>query len=1015
MRKILLFTILSILAVKQSYSQNDLPYPVIFVHGLAGSDGTFIETMEYLRDHDNLGDINVFDVVLNADDDFDEALMSVDVKWTNFSFGGRNIYVGRRNYAEDIDDFVSGWSSGSNIFAINFAEERIRGAKGENWYNQDYFDQSNEAAIYKQGYALSKMIAEVLSYTGAEKVVLVGHSMGGLCIREYLQRTNSSGTHVNWIDPNSADGHKVARVATYGTPHLGSNTSADPTKSTVPDLNGDTEANRDLLWEYDSYTNCGGTPQGIYMFGGYEECIESVWYNGTFNNVDINCDGDQNDYIVGINEDFNSFDFNSSMPLPLNIKYTYMTSIWGTWNGIDGDGAVDIRRQWLHDGDTPSPAGLTDTTLQDILHTSEGSDYERIIRGIDEPHRFDIAYKVPLNKEFIGYITYQQNLATYDADVFKVACSSENALGIYIDGSLSGVETIGFYDASGNSINSKTVSSFPAKLYVNVPSGSSEIYIKITGTASATTWRNPYKMKIISGSWVGDTSTDWNTASNWTLGVADAYDDVYIPVSSTYMPTVSTDVSCRKADIPASTILTINPQGSVDFLDDLSLNGRIILKSDYTYTASYLDNGNISGTGTVKLEQNFEGNMWHYVSPHIDTANSSTYMDLNDGNTNTNFYLYNELNSNVDWIYGWEKTSGAMDITRGYAYYTPGSQTYFESEGKPNTGSYSRNITNSNYGITSDGWNLLGNPYPSGLSSVDFILGNTGYMIGAVYLWDEDAYSVYNLSGYTGTSFFNGSIAPGQGFFVRANYGGTVNFTNSMRTNDTPAFFKAPIEEDDINRIFVDIENENNKERILLAFTNEASQNYDELYDAPAIKANSNFSFYSILDNYELAIQAFSDFTEPVYEVPFGTELGAAGDYTFTFSGIDAVPADMNIYFMDNLTGSYVDLRTQNTYTAHIASGVSHDRFWLNLTKAGMTDFDNKIAQMNIYNFNKQLYFNLDNDAQIMIYDVKGALLKSEWVSQNTHEMSLNNFETGIYFVKINSDNQIFTKKIVLR
>ena len=37
------------------------------------------------------------------------------------------------------------------------------------------------------------MIQEVLDFTGADKVVLVGHSIDGLCIREYLQRTDENG------------------------------------------------------------------------------------------------------------------------------------------------------------------------------------------------------------------------------------------------------------------------------------------------------------------------------------------------------------------------------------------------------------------------------------------------------------------------------------------------------------------------------------------------------------------------------------------------------------------------------------------------------------------------------------------------------------------------------------------------------------------------------------------------------------------------------------------------------
>ena len=54
---------------------------------------------------------------------------------------------------------------------------------------------------------LARRIAAVLDETGAEKLLLVGHSMGGLVARAYLQRFGSG---------------CVARLVTLGTPHQGS-------------------------------------------------------------------------------------------------------------------------------------------------------------------------------------------------------------------------------------------------------------------------------------------------------------------------------------------------------------------------------------------------------------------------------------------------------------------------------------------------------------------------------------------------------------------------------------------------------------------------------------------------------------------------------------------------------------------------------------------------------------------------------------------------------------------------
>jgi len=1035
MKNFLLSSLLILLFFHAS-SQNNLPYPVIFVHGLAGGDDTFDGTMTYLRDHDNLGSINVFDVVLNADNDDSKSKMSTDVKWEDFWFDGpwwdnRDIYVGRRNYRSDIDDYLFYWTN-TNIFAINFKEERIKGAAGS---TNDFFDYSDQAGIFKQGYALQKMIKEVLLYTGAEKVILVGHSMGGLCIREYLQRTNSSGTHVNWIDPYSSDGHKVARVATYGTPHLGSNAGFDPTKkkenpkdslnnkSGSPDEN--TEANRDLLWKYDSYTNCGGLRQGIYMFGGNEHCIQSIGGNSTFLNVDINCDGDEDDDIIGINESYYSKDYNPNMPLPLNIKYTYMTSIWGTWSGITGDGVVDIHRQWLHNSfNQPTPLGLTDTTLHDVFHTSEGGDYEYVIRGIDEPKRFDLAYKLKMNKPIIGYVTYQQGHVTNDVDVFKVTSTGHDAIAITIDGALSGVHTIGFYDASENMLCSRTVSTFPNKLYVNIPDGANEIYIKIEGTATNNTWRNPYTLNIISGSWEGSISNNWNSNNNWSVTTPDQYDDVFIPSSSTYMPIVALNANCNRMGIPTNSTLTINSDVSVNIHNDMKLDGTITLKADFINTASYLDNGIITGTGTVKLDRNMQSGAYHYISAHVNNGNSDVFTQLDNGYTNPNFYYYDETNTNPDWLYGWTQGSEIMQVAKGYAYYAPYEQTFFSLEGKPNTGNFSIPVTNTNLGITSDGWNLIGNPYPSAISAFDFInLNSSGTITGGIYLWDDDYanynkedYGVYNLSGYVegtgGGKVFNGYIAAGQAFFVSALSSGNVNFNNSIRRTNNSVFFKNEVENNDVKRLYINISGNDLSNNILLAFTEEATVDFDILYDAKKVKINPNLSFYSILDDEPFIIQALPKPTKHSSEINLGMEIGIAGNYTFTIEGIEDINEDIDIYLKDNLLNEYVDLRETKYYTTNIIEGTDNSRFSIvfkkNATK--ISDLENDV---NIFSYGNNIIINStkNKNCEVSIYNINGKLIKQKYINGTKRKINMNS-ETGIYFVKVISDNKVYTKKV---
>lgn len=501
--KYIIIGILCVLPISL-FAQINYHYPIIFVHGLVGGDNTFSGSMEYLRDEQNFGEINVFDVILNADNDSESALMSEDVKWESFVYDEDVILLGRRNYSESFDEYIYSWEN-SNLFAINFMEERIQGAYGT--FN-DYFDQSNEAAIFKQGYALGKMIQEVLDFTGAEKVILVGHSMGGLAIREYLQRTDEQGVHTNWINPLTPDGHKVARVVTFGTPHLGSNTSPDPTKSSIPNANGNSEANRDLLWEYDSYTNCSeNINQGIYMFGGYEFCIQSedgILENSTFDNVDINCDGDEDDLIVGINEGFYSQKDNPNMPLPNNIRYTWLTSIWIGWDiGLIGDGAVDINRQWLYDeNQNPVPLGLADTCLTDVFHTNEPDDYRTLVRGLDEPQQFNLAYQLNPQDSLNGHITYQSNYNPIDIDTYVIPVEASHSVSIYYDNSNSLIDSMMIYDKNLNLIQEEAIAPNWDSLYIQANLFDSDtLYLQVKGTADANSWQYTYKISSETHLW----------------------------------------------------------------------------------------------------------------------------------------------------------------------------------------------------------------------------------------------------------------------------------------------------------------------------------------------------------------------------------------------------------------------------------------------------------------------------------------------------------------------------------
>ncbi len=417
----------------------DCPYPIIFLHGYTGNQDTYTgvwNNSDFINIYGNRAD--VFHAVLNAN------LSSTNVFGPDNAEGGGD------------DDVVFFFNNESNILASGC----VYSANWENWWNGEYnnpellqnicgdtlFEEShsNESAIVKQGYALKQMISAVLDANpGKDKVIVVGHSMGGLEIREYLQRTEG-GSPRWWLNPGQPDGHQVIKAVTTATPHRGSNFFGNPwplqdprpdnsanNRNGLPDIFA--EATRDLRYSYifnpGNPLNCGilGSCPGPYLFGGDEDYPWGYW------NEDVNCDGDEADNnLLGINQaassgdEWNGTTDNPAMPLPTNLRYTWITSDVGT----GGDLVVDILRQVIYDASGPVPSDgtafrLTDTLLTDVNHLSVDDEIEVVIRGLDEGDYPLFAWDIATDVNYVGIpqvrsIDAPESPNTDDPDWFAV-------------------------------------------------------------------------------------------------------------------------------------------------------------------------------------------------------------------------------------------------------------------------------------------------------------------------------------------------------------------------------------------------------------------------------------------------------------------------------------------------------------------------------------------------------------------------------------------------------------------
>ncbi|OYU84417.1 MAG: esterase [Flavobacterium sp. BFFFF2] len=428
-----------------------IPYPIIFIHGLDSDSSTWDETTNFMD------------------------------QYFNFTFGGRldfNLNDDNSNYTSnklfwptsgaDISQYNTTLNNG-DYYYLNFGVGSDGSFAPSNLSSLNVL--SNEAAIAKQGVALTRAIQQVMNITGRDKVILMGHSMGGLCAREYLQNPQ------NWTEPNI--NHHVAKLITTGTPH-GGYTGAN---FIATGINSSSEAYRDLRTAYSN------SNPGAFLSGG----VESTNNIGTsyFNN-DINCNGIANDgsNIQGLNQ----------KNLYNNVDYAYImgncTNCVITQGSILGDGVVRLVNANLSNFYIlPSPKNefiYTASAITEIHSDLPKQTYENM-QGLDEPNEYNLAYGIDFGIFYKGFTTVQPaNGYTSDFDAFKFNLNYNADVVVTMANPASNSISFRFVNASNQIISSLFTigAGSTAQFTQTLPPG--QYYLEIIGTPNSTSYLYPY-------------------------------------------------------------------------------------------------------------------------------------------------------------------------------------------------------------------------------------------------------------------------------------------------------------------------------------------------------------------------------------------------------------------------------------------------------------------------------------------------------------------------------------------
>jgi hypothetical protein len=513
----------------------------------------------------------------------------------------------------------------------------------------------------------------------------------------------------------------------------------------------------------------------------------------------------------------------------------------------------------------------------------------------------------------------------------------------------------------------------------------------LTGKEEATYYFDEMKGMILSTvTWTGNTDNSWHTETNWTPeALPNSSSKVIIPSGLTNYPTISYETDANS----------------------------ILLESEATLVTQ---NAVYTSDDKVTFKRSLSSDNWYLISSPLanetfeNIITNNNFASGNNDPTNIGLAFYDNTIVNVSerWVYQKSALSGIVTNGLGMSVKMSSANEELTFNGDLNSANISKPITN---GAESN-YNLIGNPFTSYLNSSSFLNANTTELDSkTIWLWDE------SLNDYvTKIAIQDFKIAPGQGFFVKANTSpknGNIIFDIAEQNHQTEKTF---LKSQQI-KLELKVDNGLINREALFYFLEDATLNFDNGYDGELFgDSTSELQLYSQLlegdldKKYQIQSLPISIIENVI--IPIGIDVKSGKEIMF-FADLSNFQEGIFVFLEDKTTNKFQQLGSNNNYKIRITEDLSEfGRFYLHLSTTPLSKQE-FIASPSIYFVNNNDSLTIkgvpNNKFSLALYDTLGKeiIIKS---FKNENELDLRNLSAGIYIVTIKGDDNLnFTKKII--
>ena len=508
------------------------------------------------------------------------------------------------------------------------------------------------------------------------------------------------------------------------------------------------------------------------------------------------------------------------------------------------------------------------------------------------------------------------------------------------------------------------------------------------------------------GFWTGNVDAAWANVGNWSDGVVPGTgDNAVIPSSPAggNFPDVSGAAPINDLMVQSGATVDVLDGASITIEGDLTNNGIINVANIGSFVQ---ETGSLLlGSGIFNVTK-VGGSLYDYWSSPITNGSLGGYYAFNSANS-----TWDPTDDDNDP--GWYEASGAIPPGRGGAVYGAGTRTF---TGVANKGDIAQVVTDN--ALPADDWDLLGNPYPSGIS-VSSVLASPA-LTGGLAFWDETSYATHNgLGGIAGGggNTPTGTIGTCQGFMAfAATGGGTVTFNNAMRvtSNDANLFRVAQIQSLKISAIPANVTSPPFSQT-MIGFADVSTDGLDQ-YDTPKLGVLDDISLFSFIDASEYSINFYGPLVSAT-EIPLGLNSSSATSVSVTLDEFTDMDND-NIVFEDRMMGVFTDLK-DGDYTFQAMAQLYTNRFFLHVSSSAVTGIADELsASMNAYVADEMLNLYSTNDVtgNLEILDMTGKIVMSHTnlsLGSTGIQLPLAGLSDGAYIVRVVGEDVNMSRKIV--